>query len=105
MELSLHVGTKTLHGAKRTNWIVQDSYTITWNQELEFITKLKNIPKAAKLLVIVRQARNKDSDNKNRTFYWGLLRIFDHRYYNTCMHIRRLTRTLDNAHNIVVATH
>lgn len=78
VEVSLHLGAKTLHGAKRTRWVVQDSFNIAWNQELEFLTELKDIPKSAKILVILRQSRSKDSDN--RTFYWGLLTVFDHRF-------------------------
>ena len=53
---------------------------MTWNEELEFVTELKHIPKAAKLLVVVREWRDKDKDDRNRTFYWGLLTVFDHRY-------------------------
>ena len=79
IEMSLHLGAKIIHGAKRTEWVVQDSYTVAWNQELEFLTELKDIPKAAKLLIIVRQTRTKDADNEKRTFYWGLLTVFDHR--------------------------
>lgn len=78
VEVSLHLGAKTLHGAKRTNWVVQDSFNVTWNQELEFLMELKDIPKPGKLLVILRQSRSKDSES--RTFYWGLLTIFDHRF-------------------------
>ena len=86
VEVSLHLGAKTLHGAKRTSWVVQDNFNIAWNQELEFLTELKDIPKLAKILVILRQSRSRDSDN--RTFYWGLLSVFDHRfvwlYRNSC---------------------
>ena len=53
---------------------------MTWNEEMEFVTELKDIPKAAKLLVIVREWR--DKDDRNRTFYWGLLTVFDHRCVN-----------------------
>ena len=97
VEISLHLGAKTLHGAKRTEWIVQDSYTMTWNEELEFVTELKDIPKAAKLLVVVREWRDRgDKDDRNRTFYWGLLTVFDHRYAGACTNVDIMIYTRNN---------
>ena len=80
VEISLHLGAKTLQGAKRTAWKVQDGCTLTWNEDIEFVIDLKDIPKAAKLLVIVREWRDKDREGKKRTFYWGLMTVFDHRW-------------------------
>ena len=93
IEVSLHLGAKTLHGAKRTSWKVQDSYNLTWNEELEFLTELKDIPKAAKILVIVRQRRGRDTAEKNRVFYWGLLTVFDHRFGNSSIHMQIVNRS------------
>ena len=45
VEFSLHLGSELIHGVRATSSKPQVSFTMKWNEEANFITKLRDLPK------------------------------------------------------------
>ncbi|XP_064400632.1 phosphatidylinositol 4,5-bisphosphate 3-kinase catalytic subunit gamma isoform-like isoform X2 [Halichondria panicea] len=71
VELSIHHGSEMIHSARTTEFKTQDSFTMTWNEDVTFIIPFKDLPKAAKVMVVIR-------NSNSGTYYWGMINIFDH---------------------------
>lgn len=47
VELSIHHGSEMIHSARTTEFKTQDSFTITWNEDVTFIIPFKDLPKVS----------------------------------------------------------
>ncbi len=48
-ELSIHHGSAMIHSARTTETRAQDSFTMTWNEDVTFIIPLRHMPKVSNI--------------------------------------------------------